>query len=133
MKDISEMTREEFMELPYRESWDKPVLCDSLVILPLDELHDSGYHLMDFVACKNFEPICRVSGCSDVLNIDGIGGYGEDLDIFRRLVQAKRWSIDCLKESGLLRLFSGSNYEIKVGCALSNLEIYGVTLESVDE
>lgn len=104
--NINEMTREAFYRLPYREDWRKPVECTEIVILParysllgvvkykireflakvfglrkpeiyeIPYLHDSGYWLMDVVAVVNGEPLCRASGCSDVIHLDGIGGFG---------------------------------------------------------
>ena len=94
-----------------------------MVIIPLDYAHDSGWMCMDFVAVnEDDEPVCRLSGCSDVLNLDGIGGYGN----WRggevpRYIETKGWSIDCLP-CGYLRLFSRST--LTAGPALSNFEIY---------
>jgi len=126
-KHVNEMSRKEFDALPYRKSWDKAVKCRSLVILPTRRKHDSGYRAMDFVAAKqDGQPICRVSGCSDVLNIDGIGGYGKWDALTEQLprhIEPKGWSIDCLPKSGLLRIFCDG--EMEVGSALSSLSVYG--------
>ena len=71
---------------------------------------------------KDGEPICRLSGCSDVLNLDGIGGYGNwRSGEIPRLIEPKGWSIDCLP-CGYLRLFSHST--LTAGPALSNFGIY---------
>ena len=32
-------------------------------------MHDSGFVLMDFVACENNRPLCRLSGCSDINSV----------------------------------------------------------------
>ena len=127
MKNVNNMTRKEFESVPYRKRWDKPVVCTSLVILPGKSrpLHDSGYRTMDFVAVKNDKPICRLSGCSDVLHIDGIGGYGfnwlEKYGAVPKMIPPSAWSIDCLPKSGLLRMFC--NGEIVCGSSLSSFEI----------
>lgn len=75
---VQEMTREDFKSVPRRKNFMAPVpKFRSLVIIPTDEEHDSGYLCMEFVTVgKNDEPIVRMPGCSDVLNINGIGGYG---------------------------------------------------------
>lgn len=39
-------------------------------------LHDSCFRCMDYVAVVKNEAVCRLSGCSDVLHIEGIGGHG---------------------------------------------------------
>ena len=97
----------------------------SLVIIPQDYAHDSDWMCMDLVAVsKDGEPICRLSGCSDVLNLDGIGGYGDGNWRFGELpnrIEPKGWRIDCLP-CGYLRLFSRST--MTAGPALSDFEIY---------
>ena len=96
--NILKMSKKDFSAVPERASWDAKVeLFNSLVIIPTKHMHDSGFMCMDFVAVddKN-EPICRLSGCSDVLHIDGIGGYGKQYvpGVMSRPIQG--WSIDCL-------------------------------------
>jgi hypothetical protein len=154
-KNIQDMTREEFEALPARK-WNEDIgEIDSIIIIPakinaMDELkfilkkylsrmfswvkepelpdgiHDSGYRCMDFIACKHDQAIIRLSGCSDVINIEGIGGFG--FDWFRKYnscpptISVSGWSIDCLLRSGLLRLFNGK--KIIVGQGSSNFEIY---------
>jgi len=132
---INDMTRKQFEALPGLTRWDEIIEFHSLVILPTKRKHDSGYRCMDFVAVnKDGEPICRLSGGSDVMNIDGIGGYGYQwLDKYNKCpdkVTPVSWSIDCLPKSGLLRLFG---YKVDNGryCrtltnspALSNFEVF---------
>ena len=127
--NINEMTRKDFDAVPCRK-WNAVIgKFRSMVILPgrIKDMHDSGYRCMDFVAVndKN-EPICRLSGCSDVINIDGIGGYGKDwFKINGKVpngVKPSGWSIDCLPKSGLLRMFATNN--MSTGLALSSFEIY---------
>jgi hypothetical protein len=124
---ITKMTKKEFESLPVRKWGEEISLCDSLVILPTNHKHDSGYMTMDFVACNENRPICRLSGCSDVLHIDGIGGYGEREEgkFFPDMIKPRAWSIDCLPKSKLLRLFSAHG-KIRCGLALSSFEIYSV-------
>lgn len=126
MKNINLMTRKEFEVLPSRK-WDEDIgLFDTLVILPSRRLHDSGYRCIDFVAVRGDKAICRLSSCSDVIHIEGIGGYGFDwLKRYGTVPEAVPpigWSIDCLKVSGLLRLFA--YHKLRAGSALSSFEIY---------
>lgn len=125
-KDINSMTREEILNVPGR-GWQEDIgEFDSLIIIPLDELHESDYRLMDFVACIGQKPVRRLSGCSDVIHIGGVGGHGK-WSLSRglpSLVRPVGWSIDCLKESGLLRLFS--HQKLTCGTALSSFDIYVV-------
>lgn len=122
--NIFNMTKEDFEKVPDREGWSKDIgEFNSLVIIPQDYAHDSGWMCMDFVAVDiNGEPICKLSGYSDVLNFDGIGGYGDyRADKTTNYVKPKGWSIDCLP-CGYLRVFS--NGALTAGPALSNFAVY---------
>ena len=122
--NIFDMTKEDFEKVPERGGWARDIgEFNSLVIIPQGYAHDSGFMCMDFVAVsKDGEPICRLSGCSDVLNLDGIGGYGNCRGSgLQNLIEPKGWSIDCLP-CGYLRLFSRST--MTAGAALSSFEIY---------
>ena len=149
-KSVNEWTRKDFEALPHRE-WNEELTCDSIVIMPAKfpwywriknwwvtkvkergyppyPVHDSGYLCMDFIAVINGEPKYRCSGCSDVVHIDGIGGFGHKwLDKYGGvpdMVPPGDWSIDCLRTSGFLQLFCRK--KILVGMALSSFEIYAV-------
>ena len=126
---VQEMTKEDFEKVPRRERFDSDVGSFSrLVIIPTDDVHDSGYLCMDFVAVNDKdEPIARLSGCSDVLHIDGIGGYGRDARYagtipFSSPIPIRAWCIDCLPKSGYLRLFC--KHDLTCGDALSSFEVY---------
>lgn len=126
-KDINEWEVSEFLELPQRE-WNQDIgEFDSLIIVPVDEVHDSGFRCMDFVSVEKGFPKYRLSGYSDVVHINGIGGLGHDWLKNYGTVPDKippvGWSIDCLKKSGLIRLFTGS-YGLVAGDALSSFEIF---------
>lgn len=134
-KPISEMTREEFDELPVREWKEEIGEFDSLVIIPQYLLHDSGYRCMAFVACYRDFAVCWIGGASDVIHVDGIGGYGER-GIMQRLKFPHTlnkplhpegwWAVDCLKTSGYLRLFMVAGWGLKAGCSLSDFDVYSV-------
>jgi hypothetical protein len=115
--DINQMTRAQFNRVPLRRRWDMPVRCRSIVILPRRRMHDSGYRLLDFVAIDHHQqPICRVSGCSDVLHIGGIGGD------HLRAPGTGGWNVDCLPKSGLLHLWCDHG-TLVCGAALSSFEL----------
>ena len=130
MKAIN-MTRKEFDALPLRK-WNENIgVFRSLVILPgrIKDMHDSGYRCMDFAAVdKNGEAICRLAGGSDVIHIEGIGGYGNDwvkkFDGVPDKIKPMAWSIDCLPKSGLLNLFPRGG--MTCGAGLSSFEVYSV-------
>jgi len=135
MTNINKMTRKEFKALPLRH-WQEDVgEFDSLIILPQRKMHDSGYRCMDFVGVRKDEAVCRLSGCSDVIHIEGIGGYGfqwlKRYGTVPKQVHPTEWNIDCLPKSGLLRLFSRGH--IRVGDALSSFEIYSIPSRAQDK
>jgi len=92
---------------------------------------------MDYVAVVDGKAVCRISGCSDVLHIEGIGGYGYRwLERHRdvpRFVPVAGWSFDCLLGSGLLRLWPSSRKQLIYGCSLSSFEIYSSDGEIADK
>lgn len=124
-KSLLVMTKEDFAKLPRLEDdafeGFNPMKDSfrSLVIIPTGEEHDSGFGCMEFVLVNaHGEAICRVSGSSDVVHIDGIGGYGVgSISKAQRLIDGtpivipKGWSIDCLP-CGYLRLFAGGDYDL---------------------
>ena len=113
----------ELEALPERK-WDEEIgEFDSLIILPTSHLPDSGFCCMDFIAVRGKEPFCKLSGCSDVIHIGGYGKWTADRGV-PTLVPPKGWSIDCLKKSKLIRLFSDG--KLRAGRALSSFELYAV-------
>ena len=127
-KDIMDWTVREFKKLPMRKHFDTPIECESLIILPSKRKHDSGWRIMYFVAVKDGKPICICSGCSDVLDIDGIGGVG--LHSQMKQVKPRAWKIDCLPKSGLLRL--SCNNKMQLGPSLSNFQVFATDKPSFD-
>lgn len=129
MKNIDNCTREDFEKLKYREYGTDLEPFDSVIFLPTRRKHDSGYRIMEFIAVRKNKPICKLTGCSDVLHIEGIGGYGynwlEKYGCCPDKIPPREWSIDCLYKSGLFRMFC-HGYLIKASQPLSSLEIYSV-------
>jgi len=126
-KNIENMTITEFRQVRSRVSFQEDIgKFDSLIILPTRQIHDSGYRCMDFVAVRGTLPVCRLSGCSDVIHIDGVGGYGKWSGEIPDAILAKGWSIDCLRKSGLFRIFTGGCYKLRCGAALSSFDIYAI-------
>jgi len=116
--------RWQFLIVPYRQSWhiaEKDI--DAIVIIPLKHLHDSGWRCMDFVAIREDKPVCRLSGCSDVIHLGGIGGFGKWYEgMIPGKVEPIDWGIDSLERSGLLRVFCYGKLE--AGSATSSFELF---------
>lgn len=104
-KDIMKMSKSELVEMEYFEPTET---FDSVVIVPMTENHDSDFSCMKFVLLKRFEIVGVVGGGSDVIHINGIGGYG---DLHKKEINFSKppkgydWSIDCLPKSKCVRLF----------------------------
>ena len=130
LMDINQMKRSDFLKLRHAEEGENIGMFDSLVILPLARCHDSGYRCMDFVAVRGQEPICLLSGCTSVVFINGIGGYGwnwQNRNDFFLHVAPAGWRLDCLPQSGLLRLFCRG--KLRVRLTVSTFEIYCMEVE----
>ena len=110
MKDIRDMTKKELVELenisPKGETF------TGIVIVPMNRKHDSGFQCMKYILLNCFEIIGVIGGFSDVMHINGIGGYGKNPDYTTRMVKAHDLRIDCLPKSKCLRLFSDSEMEL---------------------
>lgn len=135
-KTVMEMTRKEIEATPEVGGWQDDIgKFDTLVILPTKRLHDSGYRCMYFVACIKGVPKYKLAGGSDVLHLDGIGGYGknwlEKYGTCPSLVEPTAWNIDCLPKSGLLQLFTHG--VLTAGSALSSFEIYTERKEKTNQ
>jgi len=132
-KPITEMTKKDFNNLPTKDWQENIGKFDALVIIPgkYNELHDSGFRLITYVFCKGNYPICKSSGWSDVLHINGIGGYGgKNREIFEQILKTRLapiidWNIDCLAKSGYLRLFC--SYDLTNETDLSSFDVIATT------
>lgn len=130
--NVETMTRKDFLALPMRKTVcaENDERFSEIVILPTRRKHDSGYRCMDFVAVRNGKAVCRLSGCSDVLHLNGIGGYGwkwlERYPGVPVAVPPVGWQIDCLPASGLLRIWQRDTLELIATEPLSSFEIYAV-------
>ena len=105
-KNLNEYTLEEFREM---ELFGENSLFNNVVIVPMNELHDSGYRCMKFILCDDGDIVGAVSGWSDVVHPNGIGNHGlsEDWSVTPNI----GLSIDCLAESGCVRLIMWGLYE----------------------
>jgi len=120
-KSFEYWSKQELEALPQRK-WDEDIgVFDSLIILPTTHSHDKGFKCMTFVVVKGKEPYCRLSGYSDIIHLDGVGGYGKRETVNALLIPPKGWCIDCL-ESGLIRIFS--KRKLKSGAVLPWFELF---------
>ena len=92
-------------------------------------MHDNGRRALDLVAVLNDTPSGRLGAGSDVLHLDGIGGFGHNWikrgEGVPSMVVPSGWNIDCLPVSGLLHLYCSSG-KLLCGTALSSFEVYAI-------
>ena len=108
--DFKNITKNELNDIDYFSPVGK---FDSIIIIPLDKIHDSGYKCMKFVLCKSNKIVGCVGGNSDIIHFNGIGGYGLNHDIINR--KGYDYRIDCLP-CGFLRLFC-ADYFLVLDCS----------------
>lgn len=109
MKDVKEMTKKELMEL---ENFIPKKNFTGIVIVPMNYKHDSGFQCMKYILLNHWDIVGVVGGSSDVMHINGIGGYGKEPNYTTRMVKAHDLRIDCLPKSKCLRLFSDDEMEL---------------------
>lgn len=109
MKDVKEMTKKELMEL---ENFIPKKNFTGIVIVPMNYKHDSGFQCMKYILLNHWDIVGVVGGGSDVMHINGIGGYGKEPNYTTRMVKAHDLRIDCLPKSKCLRLFSDDEMEL---------------------
>lgn len=109
MKDVKEMTKKELMEL---KNFIPKENFTGIVIVPMNYKHDSGYQCMKYILLNHNEIVGVLGGGSDVMHINGIGGYGKNPDYTSRIIRAHDLRIDCLPKSKCLRLFSDEPMEL---------------------
>ena len=88
MKDLIQISLEEFQAM---KEFGQDELFNEVVIVPTDDIHDSGYRCMKFVLCRKGKIVGCVGGYSDVIHPNW----------FRPI---PTMNIDCLPVSGCVRL-----------------------------
>lgn len=139
--DILNMTKEDFDAVPRLDThtdWEKlapngRLEFSSFVIIPVHnedrtiDLHESGWGCMEFCLIDlKGKPIGKVGGGSDVVNLDGIGGYRDlslRFDGIPRTIPVHGWSIDLLP-CGYLNVWTRRMLYIKDSIIGSNFEVF---------
>ena len=127
-KTISEMSKKEFQELEIE--YDKQGFT-SFIICPMKEIHDSGYRCMKFILLRKGKIVGTVSGWSDVIHFNGIGGQGKN-NAYEKFPRQSAYKIDCLRKSGLVRVIADYLLEVDEPI-LSDFIFYLKEGESEDE
>lgn len=127
--DLLKLKKEDFENLPSKncEYKDKENPFHSFILIPTEEIHDSEWGCIKIVGIDYENNMYELTKWSDVIHLDGIGGYGLDFENIRsNKIEVHGWSIDLLP-CGYFRLWSnGKNI---LGSCMSSFEIYGLGRE----
>ena len=101
-KDLNEYTLKELQDI---ENFGKNEIFDSMILVPSNEIHDSGFRCIKGILVRNGGIVGAVSGWSDVVNPNGIENSRQDLSWYEKdCVPYMGLSIDCLVKSKCMRL-----------------------------
>lgn len=120
--NIFDMKKSDFNSVPTREWNEGKIQFTDLVIIPTTRKHESGYRCMKYCAVKNGQPIAMLGGCSDVMHLDGIGGYGMGKFGVATNSAIKAWNMDCLP-CGYLHIWC-NGYNLIADAGLSDFELF---------
>lgn len=107
MKNLNDYTLEELRAI---ENFGEQEEFSAFAIVPMEELHESGYRVMKFILERDGKIVGAVSGWSDMVHVNGIGGYGAYGDDFMSALKSQMTPrvairLDCLPTSGCIRFF----------------------------
>ena len=105
-KSLNDYTLQELQNI---DNFNNDALFDSIIIVPMEEIHDSEFRCMKGILVYHGEIVGSVGGWSDVIFPNGIGNYGKFGNDFSEIVSSGRvpymgLSIDCLDKSHCLRI-----------------------------
>lgn len=118
--DINKMTVKDFRKL---EPFGEDAEFNGIILVPLNKGHESGFRMMRFVLLYDHKIVGVIDRGSDVLRLNGIGGYGLNYKEAMKTgkVRVVGWQIDCLLGSGLMRIFTNKTCVVYGG--YSDLQI----------
>lgn len=122
-KDLNKMTLTELRNI---ENFMPTKSFKDIILVPMPEVHESGFRCMKFILVNKDEIVGAVSGWSDVIHLNGIGGYGRSIKEVSKSGKVDRigWCIDCLAESRCMRLFTSVELELDDGFIGSDFIVY---------
>ena len=106
-KNILDYTLEEFQDMEYFGGGE---LFTSIILVPTEDIHDSGYRCMAGILVRDDKIVGKVGGGCDVVSPNGTGNYGPfNPAIFSKLINSRTvpymgLSMDCLPKSNCVRL-----------------------------
>lgn len=122
--NILDLTKEELLAI---DNFSPQKSFNAVTIIPTGKLHYSGYQTMKLILSDGRDIVGSVSGFSDAIHLNGIGGYGLNYEDALNTGKVDRisWTIDCLPKSGCVRVFSGKELRLP--------DFYGSSFELFEE
>lgn len=102
MKDLNEYTLQDFLEMPVKKPTET---FTSVIIVPTDEIHDSGFRCMKFILTYGGRIVGVVDTGSDCIWPNGVGNFGRNmLCTIMSKIPYMGLHMDCLTESRCVRI-----------------------------
>ena len=105
IENLNNISLEEFLSI---ENYFPTEPFNDIIIVPTNTIHESGFRCMKFVLVRFGKIVGAVSGWSDVIHFNGIGGYGHTS--YEK--KGYGYKIDCLAESRCIRIMTDRELEI---------------------
>lgn len=104
-------------ELQSIDNYNEKAVFDSIIIVPMEELHDSGFRCMKGILVYHGGIVGSVGGWCDVVYPNGIGNYGRYNDSFSKLISsglAPRMGLrmGCLNKSHCIRIMLDGEWQM---------------------
>lgn len=120
------LTREQCLAEEYNAPT-KNVKFNEVFVCNTGEKHESGYYCMKFILVYGDKIVGCVGGFCDIINLNGIGGYG-DYEHFSNVQRTGfcpviDWNID-ICDFGVFRIFSQKKYLKLDAIITSQFSIY---------
>lgn len=120
------LTREQCMAEEYSAPGENTKF-NEVIVCNTGEKHESGFYCMKFILVNGHEIVGCVGGFCDIINLNGIGGYG-DYDQYENSLTSGfcpviDWNID-ICDFGVFRIFSQKKYLKLDGIITSQFSIY---------
>ncbi len=110
MLDLNDLSLEQFEAIQTKPGQDD-IECDGIVVLPTDEIHESGHRVIEFVTIHKREALFRIAGSGynkhDVFNLEDQRGTSTRTPSgdSETITPLPEWQCDFLSKSGLLHIW----------------------------
>jgi hypothetical protein len=119
------MNKEQLLDSPYRGSENLDIQFQEIFLIPLEELHESGFNLISIIGKTKEDKYFHCGSCDDISTIFPILDITDNLKL--PLVR-----MDCVPDSMSLRYHGRSGYFI-ISEPLSSIEITFISTKNYEK